>query len=170
MKPLAVCVLDAGGHLIAGEREDGTSAGRFEVARGKAHGAVMMGLPGSAQQARAEQQPFFIGAMNGLFGGQVVPVKGGVLIRDGRGTLIGPIGATFALFYLTSALGGQSVLNNNLVLGVILIVFVLLVPKGVAPTVIDFVNARRKKAPVRARRRRRDLGRSPRRPTRQRRP
>ena len=94
MKPLAVCVLDAGGHLIAGEREDGTSAGRFEVARGKAHGAVMMGLPGSAQQARAEQQPFFIGAMNGLFGGQVVPVKGGVLIRDGRGTLIGAVGVS----------------------------------------------------------------------------
>jgi branched-chain amino acid transport system permease protein len=51
-------------------------------------------------------------------------------------------------------LGGQSVLNNNLVLGVILIVFVLLVPKGVAPTIIDWINARRKKAPTRTRRRR----------------
>lgn len=76
------------------------------------------------------------------------------VIVGGRGTLIGPVGATFALFYLTSALGGQSVLNNNLVLGVILIVFVLLVPKGVAPTIIDWVNARRKKAPTRTRRRR----------------
>ena len=94
MKPLAVCVLDAGGHLVAGEREDGTSAGRFEVARAKAHGAVMMGLPGSAQQARAEQQPYFIAAMNGLFGGQVVPVKGGVLVRDGRGALIGAVGVS----------------------------------------------------------------------------
>lgn len=75
------------------------------------------------------------------------------VIVGGRGTLIGPIGATFALFYLTSALGGQSVLNNNLVLGVILIVFVLLVPKGVAPTIVDWVNARRKPAPQRMRRR-----------------
>ncbi|MFN3646591.1 MAG: ABC transporter permease subunit [Gemmobacter sp.] len=76
------------------------------------------------------------------------------VIVGGRGTLIGPIGATFALFYLTSALGGQSVLNNNLVLGIILIVFVLLVPRGVAPTVADWVQGRRKGAPVRQRRRR----------------
>ncbi len=75
------------------------------------------------------------------------------VIVGGRGTLIGPIGATFALFYLTSALGGQSLLNNNLVLGVILIVFVLLVPKGVAPTVVDWVNGRRRPAPQRSRRR-----------------
>lgn len=94
MKPLAVVVLDAGGHLVAAEREDGTSAGRFDVARGKAYGAVMMGLPGSAQQARAEQQPFFIAAMNGLFGGAVVPVKGGVLLRDRRGGLIGAVGVS----------------------------------------------------------------------------
>lgn len=80
------------------------------------------------------------------------------VIVGGRGTLIGPIGATFALFYLTSALGGQSLLNNNLVLGVILIVFVLLVPKGVAPTVIDWVNRRRKRSPGRVRRRRRERG------------
>jgi branched-chain amino acid transport system permease protein len=80
------------------------------------------------------------------------------VIVGGRGTLIGPVGATFALFYLTSALGGQSVLNNNLVLGVILIFFVLLVPKGVAPTIIDWVQGRRKgTAPERTRRRRRSV-------------
>lgn len=67
------------------------------------------------------------------------------VIVGGRGTLIGPVGATFALFYLTSALGGQSLLNNNLVLGAILIVFVLLVPKGVAPTLVDWVQARRRR-------------------------
>lgn len=78
------------------------------------------------------------------------------VIVGGRGTLIGPIGATFALFYLTNALGSQSVLNNNLVLGVILIFFVLLVPKGVAPTIADWVQGRRKgTVPERARRRRR---------------
>jgi len=77
------------------------------------------------------------------------------VIVGGRGTLIGPIGATFALFYLTSALGGQSVLNNNLVLGVILIVFVLLVPKGIAPTVIGWYEGRFRRRPARGRRRRR---------------
>lgn len=78
------------------------------------------------------------------------------VIVGGRGTLIGPIGASFALFYLTSSLGGQSVLNNNLVLGIILIVFVLLVPRGVAPTLADWLRARRRgNGPARTRRRRR---------------
>lgn len=80
------------------------------------------------------------------------------VIVGGRGTLIGPIGATFALFYVTSALGGQSVFNNNLVLGIILIIFVLLVPKGVAPTIIGWASARRKKSQRRVRRRRRAEG------------
>ena len=80
------------------------------------------------------------------------------VIVGGRGTLIGPIGATFALFYVTSALGGQSVFNNNLVLGIILIIFVLLVPKGVAPTIIDWASARQKKSQRRVRRRRRAEG------------
>ncbi|MEM6941112.1 MAG: branched-chain amino acid ABC transporter permease [Pseudomonadota bacterium] len=66
------------------------------------------------------------------------------VIVGGRGTLIGPIIATFGLFYLTAALGGQTVFNNNLVLGLILIFFVLIVPKGIAPTLIDWWEARRK--------------------------
>lgn len=75
------------------------------------------------------------------------------VIVGGRGTLIGPIAATFGLFYLTSALGGQSLFNNNLVLGIILIFFVLLVPKGIAPTIIDWVESRtRKRRPTRRRR------------------
>ena len=94
LKPLSVVVLDAGGHVKAFEREDGASPGRFAVAHGKAYGSVMLGIAGSAQLARAEQQPFFMGAINGLFGGQVVPVPGGVLLRDGKGRLVGAVGVT----------------------------------------------------------------------------
>ncbi len=76
------------------------------------------------------------------------------VIVGGRGTLIGPIGASFGLFYLTAALGGQSLLNNNLVLGIILILFVLLVPKGVAPTLVHWLGGGRKKGRGARRRRR----------------
>ncbi len=93
LKPLSVCVLDAGGHLLAFEREDGSSPGRFEIARGKAYGAVMLGMPGSAQLARAEAQPFFMAAVNGAFGGQVVPVPGGVLVLS-DGAVVGAVGIT----------------------------------------------------------------------------
>jgi uncharacterized protein GlcG (DUF336 family) len=93
LKPLSVVVLDAGGHVIAFEREDGASPGRFAIAQGKAYGAVMLGMPGSAQMARAEQQAYFMGAVNGVFGGQVVPVPGGILLKDDD-AVIGAVGIT----------------------------------------------------------------------------
>lgn len=94
LKPLSVVVLDAGGHVKAFEREDGASPGRFAVAFGKAHGAVMLGLGGTAQKARADEQAYFMTAINGLFGGKVVPVPGGVLVRDKKGAVIGAVGVT----------------------------------------------------------------------------
>jgi uncharacterized protein GlcG (DUF336 family) len=94
LKPLAVVVLDAGGHVIAFEREDRSAPGRFELARGKAYGCLMLGLGGKAINARAESQPYFVQAMNGLYGGKFVPVMGGVLVRDARGTVLGAVGVT----------------------------------------------------------------------------
>lgn len=94
LKPLSVAVLDAGGHLLAFEREDGSSPGRFGIAQGKAYGAVMLGMAGRAQMARAEAQAYFMAAVNGVYGGQVVPVPGGVLLRDAAGAVIGALGVT----------------------------------------------------------------------------
>ncbi len=94
LKPLSVVVLDAGGHVQAFEREDGAAPGRFDVARGKAYGAVMLGMSGTAQMARAEAQHYFMTAVNGVFGGAVVPVPGGVLLRDKKGAVIGAVGVT----------------------------------------------------------------------------
>ena len=93
-KPLSVVVLDTGGHIKAFERADGASPGRFGIAHGKAYGTIMLGIAGTAQMARAEQQAYFIAAVNGVFGGQVVPVPGGVLVRDKRGNVIGAVGVT----------------------------------------------------------------------------
>ncbi|MEP0964397.1 MAG: heme-binding protein [Roseobacter sp.] len=94
LKPLSVVVLDAGGHVKAFEREDGASPGRFAVAQGKAYGAVMLGMSGTAQMARAEAQAYFMDAVNGLFDGKVVPVPGGVLVHDKKGAVIGAVGVT----------------------------------------------------------------------------
>ncbi|MDG1117580.1 MAG: heme-binding protein [Flavimaricola sp.] len=94
LKPLSVIVLDAGGHVMGFEREDGASPGRFGVAQGKAYGSVMLGIGGTAQMARAETQAYFLTAVNGVFGGKVVPVPGGILLKDKRGTVIGAVGVT----------------------------------------------------------------------------
>ena len=93
LKPLSVIVLDAGGHPIAFERSDGAAPGRFGIAEGKAYGAVMLGMPGSAQMQRAEDQAYFMAAVNGVYGGKVVPVPGGILLRR-DGAVIGAVGIT----------------------------------------------------------------------------
>ena len=92
--PLSAIVLDDGGHVIAFERHDGAAPGRFAIAHGKAYGAVMLGMAGTAQMQRAEQQAYFMAAVNGVYGGQVIPVPGGVLIRGKQGQVIGAVGVT----------------------------------------------------------------------------
>jgi uncharacterized protein GlcG (DUF336 family) len=94
LKPLSVIVLDAGGHVLAFERQDGSAPGRFPIAHGKAYGSVMLGIGGTAQMARAEQQAYFMAAINGVYGGSVVPVPGGVLVRDETGKVMGAVGVT----------------------------------------------------------------------------
>ncbi|MFT4288791.1 GlcG/HbpS family heme-binding protein [Nocardioides sp.] len=92
LKPLTVVVLDTGGHVIAVEREDGASMKRFEIARGKAYGALALGMGSRSLMARAEQQSYFVLAAAGAVGGDLVPVPGGVLVRDGSGALLGAVG------------------------------------------------------------------------------
>lgn len=92
-KPMTVVVLDAGGHVLAVEREDGSANKRFEIAHGKAHGALSLGLGSRALMARAEQQAYFIAAATAAVGGALVPVPGGVLVRHG-GTLVGAVGVS----------------------------------------------------------------------------
>ncbi len=94
LKPLSVVVLDAGGHVVAFERSDDASPGRFGIAHGKAYGAVMLGMAGTAQMKRAEDQAYFMAAVNGVFGGHVVPVPGGVLLRNAAGKVVGAVGVT----------------------------------------------------------------------------
>jgi len=55
---------------------------------------VMLGMAGTAQMTRAEAQPYFMAAVNGAFGGQVIPVPGGVLLRSVKGAVIGAVGVT----------------------------------------------------------------------------
>jgi uncharacterized protein GlcG (DUF336 family) len=94
LKPLTVVVLDAGGHLLAAEREDGSSTKRFEIAHGKAHGAIALGIGSRALMQRAEQQAYFVAAATAAIGGALIPVPGGVLIKDAEGNVIGGVGVS----------------------------------------------------------------------------
>jgi uncharacterized protein GlcG (DUF336 family) len=89
---LTVVVLDAGGHLKAAKREDGSSLLRPEIAMGKAWGVLGMGFGGRELARRAARAPQFFTALTELAAGRMVAVPGGVLIRSASGGILGAIG------------------------------------------------------------------------------
>lgn len=90
--PLAVAVLDAGGNLVAFQREDGCGVLRFDIAFGKAWAALGMGMSTRLIRDRLKERPAFQGALAAAAGGRFVPVPGGVLILDPGGAAIGAVG------------------------------------------------------------------------------
>ncbi|MDG4890118.1 MULTISPECIES: heme-binding protein [unclassified Mesorhizobium] len=94
MKPLAITVLDAGGHLKAFQRQDGASMLRHQISAGKAYGALGVGKGSRWLHAAALERPHFIEGLNAVSGGRIVPVPGGVLIIDGESKLLGAVGVS----------------------------------------------------------------------------
>ena len=94
LNPLTVVVLDAGGHLVAMEREDGSAYGRPDIAGGKAAGALAMGLSSRALGDMAAERPQFLAALSAAWEGRLIPAAGGVLIRDRNGVLLGAVGVS----------------------------------------------------------------------------
>lgn len=90
--PLAVAVLDSGGNIVAFRREDGSGVLRFDIACGKAWGALGMGMPTRMIRDRMAQRPAFQSALAAASEGRFIPVPGGVLILDTAGVAIGAVG------------------------------------------------------------------------------
>ena len=93
-KPMTVAVLDAGGHMIAFKREDRSGILRREIAEGKAWGVLGMGYGGREFVRRNKIRPTFYTALAVASQGRIMPVAGGVLIRDGDGEIIGSVGVS----------------------------------------------------------------------------
>jgi len=94
MKPICVIVLDARGELKAAATMDEASLKRSSIARGKADGALAMGMGSRSLFKRAKEQPFFISAATQAVGGSLVPVPGGVIVRDAGGKTLGAVGVS----------------------------------------------------------------------------
>ena len=90
--PLTVAVLDAGGHLVAFKREDRSGILRFDIAFGKAWGALGMGFGSRELADRSAKNPLFFGVLATVAQGRFVPVPGGVLIKDADGAVLGAVG------------------------------------------------------------------------------
>jgi uncharacterized protein GlcG (DUF336 family) len=93
MSALTVVVLDSAGQLKALQREDGATVIRQQIATAKAWGAVNMGISSRSLAAVAEHRPDFMNALITIAEGQIMPVPGGVLIRDKQSNkILGSVG------------------------------------------------------------------------------
>jgi uncharacterized protein GlcG (DUF336 family) len=91
-KPCVIVVLDARGAPVVLAAQDGTSLHRADIARGKAYGAVALGQGSRTSDKVARERPHFMAAVTHAVGGTLVPVPGGVLIRDEADQIVGAVG------------------------------------------------------------------------------
>jgi uncharacterized protein GlcG (DUF336 family) len=93
LKPLSAVVLDPGGHVIAFQRQDGASTMRFEIATGKASGALALGVSSRKIGEMAAERPSFVASLGPIAPHGVIPAAGGVIVA-GEGGVIGAVGVT----------------------------------------------------------------------------
>ena len=94
MPPVAVVVLDAAGHPVALQREDGASMLRVDIATGKAWAAAGMGVSSRLLHQRAQDNPAFFNALCATNQGKFIPQTGAVVVRNAAGVAIGAVGAS----------------------------------------------------------------------------
>ena len=94
LKPLCIVVLDAGGHAIALQRQDGASTLRPQIATGKASGALALGVSSRRIGEMAAERPSFVAALGPIAPDGIIPAAGGVIVINGDGQPIGAIGIT----------------------------------------------------------------------------
>ncbi len=99
LPPMGCAVLDAGGHLVAFQREDGLGFIRIKVCHAKAWGALGTGAGSRAlaeRYASGVVQEGFINSLGAMTGGMLVPLPGGVLVHDANGRTLGAVGVSGA--------------------------------------------------------------------------
>jgi uncharacterized protein GlcG (DUF336 family) len=94
LRPVAVTVLDPGGHPIVLKREDNAGILRHEIAHAKAWGCLGMGQGGGTLARHSDRSPTFFTALAAISDGRMASSRGGVLIRDSDGTLLGAVGVS----------------------------------------------------------------------------
>ncbi|ATE67472.1 GlcG/HbpS family heme-binding protein [Rhizorhabdus dicambivorans] len=94
LKPLGIAVLDAGGHLIAFQRQDGTSTLRPQIATAKASGALALGISSRKIADMAAERPSFVASLGPIASHGVLPAAGGVIVVGADGRAIGAVGVT----------------------------------------------------------------------------
>lgn len=94
LAPLTVAVTDAGGHLVALQRQDRSSLLRPQIAAAKACGALGVGVSSRKIAEMAAERPTFVGMLGNITAQGILPAAGGVIVVDPAGVPIGAVGVT----------------------------------------------------------------------------
>jgi uncharacterized protein GlcG (DUF336 family) len=113
--PMAVAVLDAGGHLMAFKRDERCGILRPQIATGKAWACLGMGYGGREMSRRAAKWPTFHIQLAAASDGRVIAPVGGVLIRTAEGKIIGAVGVTGDLEEVDNACAVEGIKAAGLV-------------------------------------------------------
>jgi uncharacterized protein GlcG (DUF336 family) len=93
-RPMSAIVLDAGGRVKAFQKQDGAALMRFEIAYGKAFGALALNRSSRQVLAKAKEKPPFMASLTELADGPIFLEAGGQIIRDAAGEVVGALGVT----------------------------------------------------------------------------
>lgn len=91
-KPLAYAVVDAGGHLLASQREAEAGHLRCAIAENKAWGCLALMISSGRLARHIENHANWWVGLSGTAGGRLVPSPGGVFIRAPDGEILGAFG------------------------------------------------------------------------------
>ncbi len=91
-KPVAIVVTDAGGLVVTSAREDNCGTARHDLSTIKARSALALGMPTRTLAAFFEKQPGVHSVLRAATGSDLMPVAGGVIIRDTDENIIGAAG------------------------------------------------------------------------------
>lgn len=94
LKPISAAVVDGGGHLVAFQREDGSSNLRPQIALAKATSALALGVSSRQIGEMASERPTFVASLGALSRDGIVPAAGGVIVCASDGAPIGAVGIT----------------------------------------------------------------------------
>jgi uncharacterized protein GlcG (DUF336 family) len=94
LRPLTVAVLDAGGHLTAFQKADGSPTLRHAIAIGKAAAALGLGVSSRRVGEMAAERPHFVAAVGALCPSGFVPAPGGVIVVGDEARALGAVGVS----------------------------------------------------------------------------
>jgi uncharacterized protein GlcG (DUF336 family) len=95
-KSVAYAIVDAGGNTLAMAREEEAGFLRAQLALNKAWGCFALGFPSRTLRDQVKGWELWFAGINGAAGGRLMPVLGGVMIRDRAGKPIGAMGVAGA--------------------------------------------------------------------------